>query len=517
MAAVPRRLLGAFIPLWMFLACVLASGGCQCVFGEPPAGPPHGLVACRTQSAHSPATSRPAPAVETVAAGTIPGTFSITSTGEAVYTMDLTSPPSRAGVGPRIQLVYRSDGGDGVLGAGFSIAGLSAITRCPKSLAQDGEIRGVRYDGDDELCLDGQRLVPVAQGPGTIEYRTFPDSFVKVVGHYPSEGDAPAEALFFEAHLPTGRVVEYGRTDGSKPLARGGVPRAWLANKARDGRGNAMTYAYCLAEAEDGHAAEYAVDEIRYTGFEGTPSIEPSRTVRFVYGTKDPAAIRTGYSGGMALQRSLRLEQIQMLGPGDALVRSYGFLYELSPTTSRTLLTQVEECTSDQVCKPPTRLQYSHAKPGFKRLTTDIDKPVSERASPMVFDGDGDGLDDLVIPDMVAGLSTPMNPITAWRVARNLGPRASPTYLAPAELAFLEEWPIVADPVGPSDPAILQPELGTALDYDDDGRTEIDQPWCAPSWVVYVRPLPSPVARIRDLPAATAASYPLDSMTARSL
>ncbi|AUX35802.1 MULTISPECIES: RHS repeat-associated core domain-containing protein [Sorangium] len=473
MVLVLRYVLRALTPLVMFLACVLAQGGCECISSDPPMDPRQGVVACRTQSVRSPATSRPAPEVETVAAGTIPGTFSITSTGEAVYTMELASPPSRVGMGPRIELAYRSDGGDGVLGAGFAVAGLSAITRCPKSLAQDGEIRGVRYDGDDALCLDGQRLVPVGEGPGTIEYRTFPDTFVKVVGHSASEGGAPAEALFFEAFLPSGRVVEYGRTEGSKPLARGGVPRAWLANKARDGRGNAMTYAYCLAEAEDGHAAEYAVDEIRYTSFEGAPSLEPSRAVRFVYATKDPAAIRTGYSGGMALQRSLRLEEIQMLGPGDALVRSYGFRYELSPTTSRTLLTEVEECASDRVCKPPTRFQYSHAKPGFKRVPTDIDKPVSERASPMVFDIDADGLDDLVIPDMVAGLSTPRNPITAWRVARNLGPRASSSFLAPAELAFLEEWPTVADPMGPSDPALLQPELGTVLDYDDDGRMDV--------------------------------------------
>jgi hypothetical protein len=238
MSPVPRWSLRALIPLWMFLTCVLGSGGCYCAFGEPLPEPP-GLVACRTQRAHAPATSRPAPEVETVAAGTIPGAFSITSTGEALYTMDLASPPSRAGMGPGLQIVYRSDGGDGVLGNGFSLAGLSAITRCPKSLAQDGEIRGVRYDGDDALCLDGQRLVAVGEGPGTIEYRTFPDTFVKVVGHYPPERSAPTEALFFEANLPSGRIVEYGRADGSKPLARGGVPRAWLANEARDGRGNA--------------------------------------------------------------------------------------------------------------------------------------------------------------------------------------------------------------------------------------------------------------------------------------
>jgi hypothetical protein len=43
--------------------------------------------------------------------------------------------------------------------------------------------------------------------------------------------------------------------------------------------------------------------------------------------------------------------------------------------------------------------------------------------------------------------------------------------------------------------------------YEKRWRIEIDQSWCAPSGVVHVPPLPSPVALIRDLPAATAASY----------
>lgn len=75
---------------------------------------------------------------------------------------------------------------------------------------------------------------------------------------------------------------------------------------------------------------------------------------------------------------------------------------------------------------------------------------------------------------------------------------------------------MVANPSGPSDPTTLQPELGTPIDYNQDGRMEIDQPWCAPSWVVYVPPLLSPVALLRDRPAAAATSYPLETKTARS-
>ncbi|XXY91410.1 SpvB/TcaC N-terminal domain-containing protein [Sorangium sp. So ce296] len=212
------------IPLFMFVSCVLAQAGCSCSPELPPVRP-RGIIACRTPDTSAPSRAGRAPGVKTVSAGAMAGTFSVTSSGEAVYVMPLTAVPGRAGVAPRLALQYDSSAGEGALGAGFSIAGLSAITRCPKNLAQDGEIRGVRYDAEDALCLDDKRLVAVGRAAGTIEYRTFPDTMVKVVGHYAAEGDAPAEALFFEAMMPSGLVIEYGKSDGSKPRARGSRPR----------------------------------------------------------------------------------------------------------------------------------------------------------------------------------------------------------------------------------------------------------------------------------------------------
>ncbi|WP_236643999.1 RHS repeat-associated core domain-containing protein [Sorangium cellulosum] len=234
-----------------------------------------------------------------------------------------------------------------------------------------------------------------------------------------------------------------------------------------------MTYEYCSADAEEGFTAEYAIDEIWYTGFEGEPALAPSRAVRFVYETREPGEVRTHYAGGMALQRSLRLDEIQMLGADDALVRRYGFTYEVSEATKRTLLTQVEECAGVGVCKPPTRFQYSRGEAGFRRVATDIAAPTSRKASPMLFDIDGDGLDDLVVPDVVAGLSTPENPITGWLAARNRGSSGSAAPFAPATLALLEDWAVIANPHGSSDPELLQPELGTAMDFNQDGRTDV--------------------------------------------
>ncbi len=266
---------------------------------------------------------------------------------------------------------------------------------------------------------------------------------------------------------PSGLVVEYGDTDAGKPLTPGGVPRVWLATQAHDGRGNAMTYTYCFepgaggasgssgaggAGADEVYTAEYALDEITYTSFTGAPSVAPSRTVAFVYGTKDAGDVHTLYSGGMALKSSLRLEEIDMLGPQDALVRKYAFTYGLGPTTNRTLLTQVEECAGDGVCKPPTRFQFSSSAAGFKQIATGIPTPTSTLASPMLLDIDGDGLDDLVVPDTNSALSTPQIPITDWVVAHNHGPGASTGYLSPTALGFSEDWPMGANPSDSSDP-----------------------------------------------------------------
>jgi hypothetical protein len=125
-----------------------------------------------------------------------------------------------------------------------------------------------------------------------------------------------------------------------------------------------MAYAYCSAPG-DGYTAEVAIDSIQYTSFEGTAPVPASRAVTFVYGAKDPTDIRTRYSGGMALQSSLRLQEIDMLGPSDALVRRYAFTYGLGPTTNRTLLATMEECGADGVCKPPTQFRYTSSAAGF--------------------------------------------------------------------------------------------------------------------------------------------------------
>jgi len=456
MASLIRGIWQALIPLWLFVASALAQIGCTCA----PTGQVQSrrTIACQPQ--HKRLAVSPPLASKTIAPGTIPASFAVTDTGDAALTMPLVVPPGRAGVEPSIAISYSSAGGNGVLGMGFSISGASAITRCPKTMALDNEIGAVHYNEEDALCLDGKRLVVVAQNDEIVEYRTFPDTQVKVIGHFEKETES-----YFEAFLPSGWMVEYGKTAGSRPLARGGAARAWLATQTRDARGNAMTYGYCFAEDGD-ITAEYALDEIRYTSFAVDDSIEATRAVSFVYSTKDPDDVRTIYSAGMEFQNALRLDEVQTR-VGDELVRRYEFGYEQGETTGRTRLVSAQECGADGACKPPTRFRYAKSTTGFEHIATTITAPLSRLASPMLADFNGDGLDDLLMPDTTV-LSTPGNPITEWRVAPNQGNGfAAPT------VAFLQKWPAVLDPVEPADPTQIQPELGTAIDFDQDGRMDV--------------------------------------------
>src|SRR5580692_10772709 len=143
MASGFQRALRALLPFILFILCVLAPGACSS--SSPAPLPAQGPGTCHIRTLASTTASSGTTGPTTAPAGTIPGSFSVTSSGEATYTMPLTTVPGRAGVEPKLSLTYDSSGDDGVLGLGFSLGGLSAITRCPQTTAQDGVIRGVWY------------------------------------------------------------------------------------------------------------------------------------------------------------------------------------------------------------------------------------------------------------------------------------------------------------------------------------------------------------------------------------
>src|SRR6185437_10343167 len=92
------------------------------------------------------------------AAGRTVGSFSVSPTGAATYTVPIWTPPGPHGLQPHLALVYNSQAGNGYMGVGWNLAGLSSIYRCNKTYAQDGAPSAPSLSTSDALCMDGQRI-----------------------------------------------------------------------------------------------------------------------------------------------------------------------------------------------------------------------------------------------------------------------------------------------------------------------------------------------------------------------
>ena len=168
--------------------------------------------------------------------GTIAGTFDVDSSGAASYSIPIAVPPGTAGMTPGLSLNYSSRGGNGPLGRGWSLGGMSMITRCAKTLAQDGEKGGVNLDTNDRFCLDGQRLLAIngdIYGANGTEYRTELETFTRIISY--GTGNTPDS---FKVWSRSGQLIEYGNTADAQFDPQGGAVLHWAANRIEDRAGN---------------------------------------------------------------------------------------------------------------------------------------------------------------------------------------------------------------------------------------------------------------------------------------
>ncbi len=217
------------------------------------------------------------PALVNAAVGYTPGAFKVSSTGAATYSIPIAVPPGAAGMQPSLSLAYSSQGGNGLVGMGFSMQGLSAIARCPQTYETDGNTGGVDLTYNDRYCLDGQRLILVSgtYGSAGSTYRTERDTLTKVEA-YGTAGNGPA---YFIAQTKSGQTIQYGNTTDSQVLATGKATAiAWNENSITDTVGNYLTVTY----TQNTTTGEYYPQRIDYAG-NTTQGTTTSSSVQFAY------------------------------------------------------------------------------------------------------------------------------------------------------------------------------------------------------------------------------------------
>ena len=297
--------------------------------------------------------------------------FSVNAQGEATAGIPIAVTPGVAGLEPKISLGYNHNAGNGYLGVGWSVQGLSMITRRPGSRASDSteysvNIRPVNLDANDYFALDGQRLIRTrAAGVSPAEYRTEIDSFSRILAYPPASG-TDFGPIRFEVYTKSGLKMDFGLTSGttagetaSRIMARAPAPAgavlSWAIDTITDRSGNTCKFYY----TQNSTTGEYMIDSIRYG-----PSAKAR--VDFKYEQNLRPDVISGYQSGAPWSRTKRLEKIESMYDG-VLMRRYVMGYEVSQNTNRSRLSQVQEFDSGSLPIPAMVFKYRESSSGWLR------------------------------------------------------------------------------------------------------------------------------------------------------
>lgn len=372
----------------------------------------------------------------------------ISDGGSPSYVVPIGVPPGIAGTAPQLSLSY--SGGSGFVGNGWSLQGLSAISRCPGSRLTDGTATVVSYGINDKLCLDGSRLIQTdasgnllsfpqaadAKGlsSGWREYRTEKDTFVRVRAYGIANSADTNGPAYFKVWTKAGQVYEYGASpsaDGNTHAlvnAQGKtVASVWAVSRITDALGNYIDFKYDQRQVAWGSGTtagaglpgvEWNITEIQYTG-NSSLGQAPANKVVFSYQDRavtTPADAFEGYHQGSKTVSLRLLKSVttyvnspnpSAIGPGSSAVpvKTLVLTYDNGPVTKRSRLWKVSECAGgpgSTRCLPATTFTYSPGtgealtvKSAFnldtKKLTS-----IDGKYGVLTADFNGDGRTDLL-------------------------------------------------------------------------------------------------------------------------
>jgi RHS repeat-associated protein len=281
--------------------------------------------------------------------GELPGEFSVSPQGAANYRVPIGVPPGVNGMAPDLALLYSSHAGNGHLGRGWSLTGLSAVSRCAPTYVQDGQSGAVSLDNSDAFCLDGQRLIRVSGTHGTsgAEYRTEIESFQRVrITSSSSAGPAT-----FQVHDRSGLIRYYGGA-GANVEADNGARMTWPVRRIEDRFGNWIEFAYTIRD----NPLEYYPREITYGNANG---VEVAR-VEIDYQQRPD--VSEAWVGPELTGLTRRATRIATYSSG-SFVREYRLQWESSWLNGESLLVGIELCASGGSCLPATEFEWDLRSP----------------------------------------------------------------------------------------------------------------------------------------------------------
>ena len=340
-------------------------------------------------------TGGPNPTVDNGVVGAIGGIVNISALGGAVYSIPLLMPPGIGNMIPNIAITYNNQAGNGLLGWGWNLSGLSSIVRTGQTLFHDLNETAVNFT-DDRYLLDGSRLMlcnGTYGGNGSI-YKTEIDDMSKIVAY--SEGySGPSR---FVVYKKDGTIGEYGHTEDSRiePQNRNDVVLTWLVNKISDRDGNSIVFHY----NENQSSGEWYINNIEYTLNE-ISGVNTMYKIEFVY--DDRTDVESGYVMSNVVQNKKILGSIIIKHmTTNSILYEYSFEY-IAPGVygnNNFLYNRLQKIgmTADGMQLNPTIISWNketmHYPDDYQSYT--LSQGVFNKV-PFVGDFNGDGYSDVAL------------------------------------------------------------------------------------------------------------------------
>ncbi len=396
---------------------------------------------------------------QTLVVGSVNGVFDVSDLGGANYSIPIKLPTGIGGLQPALSINYNSQGNNGILGMGWSLSGLSAITRSGNNLYNDNMVQGTALTGDDRFSLDGARLILISDTSGAAgsRYATETESY-KLIDAVGTSGSGP---LSFTITGPNGWVYTYGGTVDSRVM-HGSEVISWLVSKVVDLNNNEITYTYSTTPNETPD-----IVQINYNG-NSAQGLAAQTQVYFYYASRPDANF--SYVAGKKLSQKKRLSflTVAQTPPGGTMgqVRKYKFEYDDDIYTH---LDKVEESAGLNLEKvTPTNIDYGAATSIIAQDQSTLHTQLGLEYIPGDFNSDGK-TDYMVI-------SSQYEPsYNTWQLMKNIG--NSFTKVAEGPLPAI---PAVYDQNYLKRSPVYRNSTPAFFDFNNDGKDDFVYRFSAP-------------------------------------
>lgn len=316
--------------------------------------------------------------------GAIDGVFDVSNLGAATYTIPVSIPEGIGGMKPSVSINYNSQNtANGNLGIGWSVTGVSAISRAGSTILLEGKTAGATVT-TDKFALDGNRLVRIGDLNSTANYvyATESEAFLKIEGQ-----NTGSDFQSFKVTDQSGLLSEYGIAANSRQNI-GSLTYTWMLARQTDLNGNTINYDYHNVAGE-----EIRLKTITYGG--GTT---PLNRITFHYVTK--SAQNFVYVSGQKVDSKYKLDKITIESTGGTgNVYTLLYTYQFEYTAQKDQLAKVRHISNHTNQEMPgTNFQYENSTPAEVSSTMALDA-LSDYEEIIVGDFNGDGKSDFILYD----------------------------------------------------------------------------------------------------------------------